>query len=89
MSRRTEDRTKVGIDRLRARSEAHLYAGQCITEVAEKFVEMMAPFEESHRGTVLKARQILINLALSEMTVAQGLADVAEQEIASLEQVAA
>ena len=86
---RGESRAVEGIARLRERSEAHLYAGQCITEVAEKFVEMMAPFEESHRGTVLKARQILINLAHSEMTVAQALADVAEQEIRAREQVAA
>ena len=89
MSRRTEDRRAVGIDRLRVRTEAHLYAGQCITDVAEKFVALMEPFDESHRGTVMRARQILIDLAMSEMTVAQGLADVAMNELEQLEQVPA
>jgi len=69
-----------GAAKLRVRAEAHLYAGETFTDIAEKLPELMKAETEVENLAVLACRSILIQVGQSELTVAQTLCEIAEQE---------
>jgi hypothetical protein len=70
----------VSIEQLRVRAEAHLYAGETFTDIAEKLMDLMKPVGEHERLAALACRSILIQVGQSELTVAQTLCDIAQAE---------
>ena len=71
---------RASVEKLKVRAEAHLYAGETFTDIAEKLLKLMQPVGESERLAALACRQILIQVGQSELTVAQALCDIAEAE---------
>lgn len=71
----------MSASKLAERSECHLYAGETFKDIAEKLPELMSSQTEAERLAVYAVRSILLQVAQSELTVAQTLCDMAvEQE---------
>ena len=73
-------RERASVEKLKVRAEAHLYAGETFTDIADKLLELMKPVGERERLAALACRSILIQVGQSELTVAQALCDIAEAE---------
>lgn len=71
---------RASVEKLKVRAEAHLYAGETFTDIADKLLELMKPVGDRERLAALACRQILIQVGQSELSVAQALCDIAEAE---------
>lgn len=70
----------TGVQKLRTRAEAHLYAGETFTDIADKLPQLMKAETEVEQLAVMACRSILIQVGQSELTVAQTLCEIAAAE---------
>ncbi len=70
----------MSAEKLTVRAECHLYAGETFKDIAEKLPELMKANTEVERLAVYAVRSILVQVAQSELTVAQALCDIATAE---------
>ncbi len=70
----------MSVDTLQRRAEAHLCAGETLRDTAEKLPQILAGETELHAYTIYRIRQLLLDVAQSEMNVVGHLLEVAEQQ---------
>ncbi len=70
----------MSVERLQRRAEAHLCAGETIRDTAEKLPEILAAETQLDLYTIYRVRQLLLDVAQSELNVVAHLLEVAEKE---------
>lgn len=58
----------------------HLYAGELLRKIALDLSTLMEHMTDEQLEVGVRLRQVLIGYAQSELTVTQGLCEIAEQE---------
>lgn len=58
----------------------HLYAGELLKKVAMDVTALMEHMSDEQVEAVVKVRGLILNYAQSELTVTQGLCEIAERE---------